>query len=391
MTPLPNHQGDLNFSDQFAAISASPLFNEDETLTHLRRKSLGMAAAAAAAAHAAARRSMGGGAVASAEAEDVASEAFDDIASVFGASTRKLSVEPTPHMSSPPRSVHRSHRAGRESMLSEPLSTPSLGGSPPKSIGKVMLTRSRGRSDVHDEHATPEMEDTSMFNRADAGPTPELRSPPKSLRKGPRSGALSGGAPRSGAPTSGAPTSGAPTTGGGGGMPDTADADGGFDAAADDDDATLVSPPPQPKWEVAPATPVSGHQLRLTPARQSRAHRDPGGYLSANGGSYAEQHARASAKKSSARKSCLKSSSRVQPAECSSRGSQSGGAHSLGVTMVGDVWGFAAGSSRLLWRRLPRTPWASWTGSWVMPRPSPTAEWRLRIARCVCVGAAGCI
>ena len=73
---------------------------------------------------------------------------------------------------------------------------------------------------------------------------------------------------------------------------------------------------PPPKWEVGPATPtpVETHQLRLTPARVSRASQKVAGARSLRDdpGSYEAQWL-ASAKKSSNRKSILKSSSRYRP------------------------------------------------------------------------------
>ena len=241
-----------------------------------------------------------------------------------------------------------------------------------------------GRYDVHDAETTPEMDHTHMFNRAEAGPTPELRSPPKSLRKSaagvaygeegrsgraPRSSGVprsmpsqlksGGGGGRSGGRLSGARASGLRSAGGGRlSVPLThasweaalAEESGAPSADNDDDDAeeeeeeeeacaetpsvaddafedALESPPmppsasaplevPPPKWEVGPATPtpVETHQLRLTPARVSRASQKVAGARSLRDdpGSYEAQWL-ASAKKSSNRKSILKSSSRYRP------------------------------------------------------------------------------
>lgn len=88
-------------------------------------------------------------------------------------------AEPTPCLHSPLKSVRRSTRAGRESILSEPMSTPSLGGSPPKSVGRGLLVR-RGA------HTAPPS--TRLSSSADE-PTPELDGSPTSSRR--REGRLS--------------------------------------------------------------------------------------------------------------------------------------------------------------------------------------------------------
>lgn len=85
-----------------------------------------------------------------------------------GLSTSTLSERGTPVMASPAKSVHRSLRLGRGSIASDAMSTPSIGGSPPKSARRNLCAarssecgRSNGTFDC----------------------TPELRSPPRSVRK----------------------------------------------------------------------------------------------------------------------------------------------------------------------------------------------------------------
>ena len=258
--------------------------------------------------------------------------------------------------SKPGQSHQRSNRRGSQASFST-ISTPSLGDSPPKSIGKILMSSSRGyrgRRYVYDQAVTPELDDTHMFSNCEAGPTPELRSPPKSLRK--QAERLSAAAARSGA----ASRSGGVGLSGGGGrsgdsalsgripsrssavgrlsMPRTAaswaaaldDTAGATPSATDDDDDenfvdALESPPvtavPPPAWEVGPSTPLSGHQLRLTPARLERSSRKVAGSRSlgeaCDAGSYEAQWIssakKSSARRKSARKSCLKSTSKYSP------------------------------------------------------------------------------
>lgn len=385
----PSRFGTLDFAQHFAAprfehpegsISGSPIIDDDATVTLLG------ASAAAAAAYDAQLRLDGHGESAAAssgvaeavaagvEAADRTREdcaacsrsvplsracAEDSATSIFGLpGARKLSMEPTPQLTSPPKSsAAHCHRRGSQGSAST-ISTPSFGGSPPKSIGKVLLSSSRvwrgARSDVHDSERTPEMDDTHMYSQAAAGPTPELRSPPKSLKKpteGPRSGgARSGGARSGGGPVSAPRFAGAlsaPRSAGALSAPRSvgclsaprstaswaaalASEEGGKSgehaaaaavAEPADEEAfmdALESPVavPPPAWEVGPTTPLSGHQLRLTPARVARASEKVAGArsLQDDGRSYEAQWI-ASAKKSSARrKSCLKATSRYSPA-----------------------------------------------------------------------------
>ena len=204
--------------------------------------------------------------------------------------------------SKPGQSHQRSNRRGSQASFST-ISTPSLGDSPPKSIGKILMSSSRGyrgRRYVYDQAVTPELDDTHMFSNCEAGPTPELRSPPKSLRK--QAERLSAAAARSGA----ASRSGGVGLSGGGGrsgdsalsgripsrssavgrlsMPRTAaswaaaldDTAGATPSATDDDDDenfvdALESPPvtavPPPRGKLAPPP----HSLAISCASPPRA------------------------------------------------------------------------------------------------------------------------
>lgn len=167
------------------------------------------------------------------------------------AQRRSLNSEPTPCMHSP----LKSRRERRESALS----TPSLGGSPPKSVGKVLLRHSGALLDVLGAGVpTPELYDHTRHKPSE--PTPELRSPPKSVKRltAPRS------APQAARTAGIAPCALEMHSGG----ELTATVQSSAETAAAGAEAT------SPSWTVAPPTPTSGRQLRNTPARQARASRD---------------------------------------------------------------------------------------------------------------------
>lgn len=185
--------------------------------------------------------------------EAVALQAFE--AAVFGQRSPAAStVGPTPRIASPTKAM----RPNTDGRLSTGLSTPSLSASPPKSIGKDLLSRSRGETRRDAVPDTPE-----LYMRQPDLTSPQSISPPKSIGKSLRK------------PTPAERVADDP------GAAWDDDYDGvGFEANG----GGVISPrspaaadKSELPWMVGATTPLSGRQLRLTPARQSRIPRSRDG------------------------------------------------------------------------------------------------------------------
>ena len=181
------------------------------------------------------------------------------------ASSHALSSQPTPQLPSPPKSVRRPARPS--------MSTPSLEGSPPKSIGKSPSTRltrrgeaQRPRRPRHSGYVRPPdglgVARYALAAQLDwkAGASPAANGWGRA-----RDRVSSGSAVRP-ANAADAEVAGA-----------FDDAAGGeYEDAQEDATQTYASPKvgdPELPWIVAATTPLSGRQLRLTPARKARASR----------------------------------------------------------------------------------------------------------------------
>ena len=239
------------------------------------------------------------------------------------------------------------------------ISTPTLEGSPPRSIGKALLSSSRkayGSRVYAPIEGTPELHDA--YSRHDVDLTPELAGSPKSLKK-PTTGGVRAGGRRTAGSAMGAKSGGGAgggrasmAAGGGPGGGGAAAAAGGAASSADarrttmhlgfdsptldgdgdgvcgveDDflggmgmgfhDAAAAAAAPglssgaeriavpslEPIWTVAAASPAAGRQLRQTPVRRTRDLDLKSPYAKSGGGGGALSAARSYAAMASARR-----------------------------------------------------------------------------------------
>ena len=191
-------------------------------------------------------------------ADDAAAiRAFE--AALFGQQSPAPTMGPTPRITSPTKTVRPTADG------SDGLRTPSLEGSPPKSIGKSLLSRSRGDYSRHDVLAGPDTPE--LYMRQPDLTSPPSPSPPKSIGKSLRKQTAAERA--------------APLDDAGAATWDEDDDGYRMEADAPAAAASPHSPAVVDKsempWVYGATTPLSGRQLRLTPARKSRQSRTPGG------------------------------------------------------------------------------------------------------------------